>query len=80
LVKQVLSNFVSSYNNSILVEQRKRLLRQLIRNIYMGESREIDSIQIQINNDVVRNFTKQGEEKSSTEDDFSSPFSILIDF
>lgn len=79
LVKEVMSNFVSNYRNTISTEQKKRLLHLLIREIKIGESREIDSIQIQLNNEVVRHFTKQGEEKSSTEDDFSSPFSILID-
>lgn len=79
LVKEVMSNFAANYRNTISTEQKKRLLHLLIREIKIGESREIDSIQIQLNNEVVRHFTKKGEEKSSTEDDFSSPFSILID-
>lgn len=79
LVKEVMSNFVSNYRNTISTEQKKRLLHLLIREIKIGESREIHSIQIQLNNEVVRHFTKKGEEKSSNEDDFSSPFSILID-
>ncbi|TYS18047.1 recombinase family protein [Rossellomorea vietnamensis] len=79
LVKEVMSNFVSNYKKTITTEQKKRLLHLLIKEIRIGESREINSIQIQLNNEVVRHFTKQGEEKSSSEDDFSSPFSILID-
>ncbi|WP_440614946.1 recombinase family protein [Bacillus subtilis] len=79
MVKEVMTNFVSSYKNSITTEQRKQLLHMLVKQITIGKDRKIDSIQIQLNNEVVRHFTKQGEEKSSTEDDFSSPFSVLID-
>lgn len=79
MVKEVMTNFVSSYKNSITTEQRKQLLHMLIKQITIGEDRKIDSIQIQLNNEVVGHFTKKGEEKSSNEDDFSSPFSIFID-
>lgn len=79
MVKEVMTNFTSSYKNSITTEQRKQLLHMLVKQITIGKDRKIDSIQIQLNNEVVRHFTKQGEEKSSTEDDFSSPFSVLID-
>jgi site-specific DNA recombinase len=79
MVKEVMTNFESSYKNSITTEQRKQLLHMLIKQITIGEDRKIDSIQIQLNNEVVRHFTKKGEEKSSNEDDFSSPFSIFID-
>jgi len=76
MVKEVVTNFVSSYKKTITTEQKKRLLHLLIKKITIGEKRKINSIHINFNNEVVRHFTKQGEEKSSNKDDFSSPFSI----
>lgn len=78
IVKEVMVNFVHYYKNSITTEQRKRLLQTLIKQITIGQDRKVDSIQIQLNNDVIRHFTKQGAEKSSSEDDFSAPFSIVF--
>ncbi|MBB2483133.1 recombinase family protein [Bacillus sp. APMAM] len=77
MVSEIMKNFVSSYKKSITTEQKKQLLSLLIKQITIGEDREIESIQIQLNNDVVRHFSKKGEEESS-DDDSSSPFSILI--
>jgi site-specific DNA recombinase len=79
MIKNVMNNFVSSYKESITVEQKKQLLHLLIKQITIGKDRRIDSIQIQLNNAVVRHFAKQGEDKSSDEDDLSSPFSIYFD-
>ncbi|WP_226528165.1 recombinase family protein [Metabacillus niabensis] len=79
LVKEVMSNFVFNYKKTITTEQKKRLIHLLVREIRISEGRQIDTIQIELNNEVVRHFTKKGEDKSSTEDDLSSPFSILID-
>lgn len=66
------------YKNSITDEQRKKLLHLLINKITIANTVKIESIQIQMNNEVVRHFTKPGEDKSSSDDDLSSPFSIFI--
>jgi site-specific DNA recombinase len=79
MVKQVMSDFIKTYKEALTREQRKQLLHLLIHQITISESREIESIQIQLNKEVVRHFTIQGGEKSSNSDDFSPPFSILID-
>ncbi|MCM3478948.1 recombinase family protein [Caldibacillus thermoamylovorans] len=76
MVKEVMRNFVSSYKTSITTEQKKQLLSLLVKQITIGRDRKIESIQIQLNNDVVRHFTKTGEEKLSGDDDFSSPFYV----
>lgn len=78
MVKQVMNHFGDCYKNSITAEQRKQLLHLLINKITIANDRKIESIQIQMNNEVVRHFAKQGEDKSSSDDDFSSPFSIFI--
>ncbi|NEY18568.1 recombinase family protein [Bacillus ginsengihumi] len=79
MVKQVMQSFTESYKQSITGEQRKQLLHLLINKVTIADNRNIDSIQIQLNNEVVRHFTKQEEDKSSDDDDLSSSFSILID-
>lgn len=79
LVSQVMGNFSDMYKQSLTREQRKYLLRLLISEITISESRKIDTIKIQFNKEVVRCFlTKEGE-KSSIEDDFSPSFSFYID-
>lgn len=79
MVKQVMQGFVECYKQSITSEQRKQLLHLLIKKITIADNRNIDSIQIQLNNEVVRHFTKQGEDNSSNDDELSSPFSVYFD-
>lgn len=79
MVKQVMQGFAESYKKSITGEQKKQLLQLLISKITIADNRNIDSIQIQLNNEVVRHFTKKEEDKSSDDDDLSSSFSIFID-
>lgn len=79
MVKQVMQNFKSAYQESLTREQRKRLMHLLIRQITINEDRKIDTIQIQLNKEVAKHFTFKGGEGSSITDEFSPPFSILID-
>lgn len=79
MVKQVMQNFMSAYKESLTREQRKRLLHLLIRQITIAENRKIETIQIQLNKEVAKHFTFNGGEDSSITDEFSPPFSILID-
>ncbi len=73
MVKGVMTNFVKNYKSTLTTEQRKQLLQLLIKQITISDNRKIDTIQIQMNNNVVKHFFEQGEEISS-DDDFSSPF------
>ncbi|MCM3116308.1 recombinase family protein [Neobacillus sp. MER 74] len=77
MVKEVMTNFEMSYKATITTEQRKHLLQLLISKITISDRRKIDTIEIQLNNQVVERFTNKGEEKLS-DDDFSSPFCIFI--
>ncbi|EEK91914.1 recombinase family protein [Bacillus cereus] len=77
MVKKVMQSFTESYKRSITSEQRKQLLHLLINKITIADNRNIESIQIQLNNEVVKHFSKE-EDKSSGEDDLSSSFSILF--
>lgn len=79
MVKQVMQSFTAAYKQSITGEQRKQLLHLLINRITIADNRNIESIQIQLNKEVVRHFTKKGEDESSNDDDLSSPFSIYFD-
>ncbi|WP_394185117.1 recombinase family protein [Metabacillus halosaccharovorans] len=79
LVKQVMQNFKAAYKESLTREQRKRLMHLLIRQININEERQIESIQVQLNKEVAKHFTFKGGEDSSVTDEFSPPFSILID-
>lgn len=78
LVKEVMANFVENYKRTLTVEQRKQLLQLLIKQITISESKKIDTIQIQLNNNIVKHLCSKGEEESS-DDDFSSPFCICFD-
>lgn len=78
MVKQVMQSFTESYKQSITSEQRKQLLHLLINKITIADKRNIESIQIQLNNEVVRHFSNKEEDKSSDDDDLSSSFSIFI--
>lgn len=79
MVKQVMQSFSDSYKKSLTSEQRKQLLHLIINKITIADNRKIESIQIQLNNEVVRHFTKKEEDKSSDDDDLSSSFSIYFD-
>lgn len=78
VVKQVMQNFMTAYKEALTQEQRKQLLHLLIHQITISENRKIDTIQIQLNKEVVKHFTINGGENSSIVDEFSPPFSIFI--
>lgn len=78
VVKDVMTNFEKVYREAITTEQKKHLLQLIISKITINDRKKINSIQIQINNNVIDRFTLKGEEKSS-DDDFSSPFLVYFD-
>ncbi|MCG1027623.1 recombinase family protein [Virgibacillus halodenitrificans] len=78
VVKEIMMNFMTAYKRSLTPEQRKKLLHLLIHKITISEDRKIDTIQIQLNKEVAKNFTFNGGANSSITDEFAPPFSIFI--
>ncbi|MGT4651769.1 hypothetical protein [Bacillus cereus] len=75
-VKTVLKKFTGAFQKVINREQRKRLLQLLIRQITICEDRMIESIQLKLNNDVLRELKLEVGDLSS--DKSSAPFSVLV--
>ncbi|MEI4650878.1 recombinase family protein [Bacillus cereus] len=76
MIKEVLLNFSKAFQNALTREQRKRLLHLLIHKITINEDRKIESIQLKLNNEVLKEL-KIGVDDSSS-DGSSTPFSVLI--
>ncbi|AIC96500.1 recombinase family protein [Shouchella lehensis] len=74
-VKHVMNNFQTFFQSAGSMEQRKFLLHLLIKQITIGPDRQIDTIQIQLNKDVLEGLTKEGE---STYDVDSPSFSFVL--
>ncbi|WP_283696736.1 recombinase family protein [Clostridium perfringens] len=59
-IKDILMNFSKILNISVSREQQKKLLHMIISEITMNESREIDSIKLNINDKLVEYLVKEG--------------------
>ncbi|EGT3616821.1 recombinase family protein [Clostridium perfringens] len=59
-IKDILMNFSKVLNSSVNREQQKKLLHMIISEITMNESREIDSIKLNINDNLVDYLVKEG--------------------
>ncbi|ATD47295.1 recombinase family protein [Clostridium perfringens] len=59
-IKDILMNFSKILNSSVSREQQKKLLHMIISEITMNESREIDSIKLNINDNLVEYLVKEG--------------------
>ncbi|MDB2046529.1 recombinase family protein [Clostridium perfringens] len=59
-IKDILKNFSKVLNSSVSREQQKKLLHMIISEITMSESREIDSIKLNINDKLVEYLVKEG--------------------
>lgn len=59
-IKDILMNFSKVLNSSVSREQQKKLLHMIISEITMNESREIDSIKLNINDKLVEYLVKEG--------------------
>lgn len=75
IVEDVLSNFMMLYGEVVTVEQQKRLVRILFEEITIDASRQIETIQIKLNEEVISFFSGKGEDNP---DGSSSPFSLLL--
>ncbi|MGG0203653.1 recombinase family protein [Bacillus mycoides] len=76
MIKEVLLNFSKAFQNALTREQRKRLLHLLIYKITISKDRKIESIQLKLNNEVLKEL-KIGVDDSSS-DESSTSFSVLV--
>lgn len=53
-------NFMTLYDEVLTVEQQKRLVRILFEEITIDASRQIEPIQIKLNEEVIRFFSGKG--------------------
>ncbi|HBE9312444.1 TPA: hypothetical protein KOP07_001040 [Clostridioides difficile] len=63
LVSQVMKKFGEIFKESSTRQQRKPLLNLLVSKITIDKSRNIDSIELQINKDVIRYLMKEESSK-----------------
>lgn len=75
-IRAIMRNFHQAFTQALTREQRKRLLHLLIHQITIDESREIESIQIKLNDEVLEELQLGVGEMS--EDISSTPFSVLV--
>lgn len=75
VVESVLSNFMTLYDEALTVEQQKRLVRILVEEITIDASRQIETIQIKLNEEVIRFFSSKGGDDP---DGSPPPFSLLL--
>lgn len=68
LVKETLSQFGAMISNNISREQQKKLLHMLISKITINELREIESIELTINDNLIMYLNNGG----------GSPFSFVL--
>ncbi len=71
LVKEILQNFSKVLLNCKTREKQKMLLHMLISEITIGKDREIESIKIKINGDIIEYLNKEeGESKKALPSSF----------
>ena len=75
LVSQVMKKFGQVFKESSTRQQKKQLLNLLVSKITIDKSKEIDTIELQINEDVIRYLMKEG---SSEEDEDPSFFHVSM--
>lgn len=75
LVSQVMKKFGQVFKEISTRQQRKQLLNLLVSKVTIDKSRAIDTIELQINEDVIRYLVKEG---SSEEDEGPSFFHVSM--
>lgn len=75
LVSKVMKKFGQFFKESSTRQQRKQLLNLLVSKVKIDKPRSIDTIDLQINEDVIRYLVKEG---SSEEDEEPSFFHALM--
>lgn len=76
VVKEVFDKFGQIFRELGTKEQRKQIIHLLISKVTMNKSREIDSINIEINNDVITYLMKDGLPKQQANPSFLYMFGI----
>lgn len=75
IIKSVLTNFSDAFKKTLTREQRKRLFHLIIHKISIGEDRKIESIQLVLNEKVVKELNIEAD---NSNDELSASFSVLI--
>lgn len=75
LVNQVMKKFGQVFKESSIRQRRKQLLNLLVSKVTIDKLRAIDTIELQINEDVIRYLVKEG---SSEEDKDPSFFHVSM--
>ncbi|MCS1398740.1 recombinase family protein [Lysinibacillus sp. PB211] len=75
-IRKILKDFSKAFEQALTREQRKRLLHLIINKITINEDREIDSIQLVLNEEVLNELKLEVDDLST--DEFSTSFSVLI--
>ena len=75
LVSRVMKKFGQVFKESSTRQQKKQLLNLLVSKITIDKSKEIDTIELQINEDVIRYLVNEG---SSEEDEDPSFFHVTM--
>lgn len=75
-VKNVLNNFQKAYQKSLTREQRKRIIHLLVHKITINKKREIETIQIRLNNNVMKQLKVGAGDLS--DDESPAPFSTIV--
>ncbi|CEH36023.1 hypothetical protein [Romboutsia lituseburensis] len=71
LVSQVMKKFGQVFKESSTRQQRKQLLNLLVSKVTIDKSRAIDTIELQINEDVIRYLVKEGSSEEDEDPSFS---------
>lgn len=75
-INEVLVNFLTAFQDALTREQRKRLLHLIIHKITIGEDRKIESIQLKLNDAILKELKLEVDD--SSDDELSASFSILV--
>lgn len=70
LVSQVMKKFEQVFKESSTRQQRKQLLNLLVSKVTIDKSRAIDTIELQINEDVIRYLVKEGSSEEYEDPSF----------
>lgn len=70
LVSQVMKKFGQVFKESSTRQQRKQLLNLLVSKVTIDKSRAIDTLELQINEDVIRYLVKEGASEEGKDASF----------
>ena len=77
-VKEVLTKFQQVFQEHTNNEQQKRLVHLLIDEITVDDRRNVETIRLKFNQDIIKYLSNKGEDES-LDTDSSSPFCVYLD-